>query len=344
MDDADPVALGPGRHPERQPDGAFALAGPEYLRDPADRLPRGLVSASWASAAERQPVAPGRDNLLAWYEAPGAAAADPLRRPSGHRAGRRHDDSAVRARDRPAAGSTGRGSCDVKGSMAAMLVGLCPAGPRTARRARRRCSWPARSTKNSRTPARRAWPRRTMGPSWRSSPSRPRSTSSTATRARCGGRSGPGASPATARRRTWASTPSTGWAGSSTLSRSTPSTLAASTPDPILGPPSLSVGRIEGGQSVNVVPDWCEIEVDRRLIPGEDAAACHARRVETARRRDLRPEADCVEFEPAVGAHAAALRRKPTRWIEPLCSRDRDRDRPPAPGHGRSVRHRRRPA
>jgi acetylornithine deacetylase/succinyl-diaminopimelate desuccinylase family protein len=39
--------------------------------------------------------------------------------------------------------------------------------------------------------------------------------------------------------------------------------------DPILGPPSLSVGRIEGGQSVNVVPDWCEIEVDRRLIPGE---------------------------------------------------------------------------
>jgi acetylornithine deacetylase len=29
------------------------------------------------------------------------------------------------------------------------------------------------------------------------------------------------------------------------------------------------VGRIEGGQSVNVVPDWCEIEVDRRLIPGE---------------------------------------------------------------------------
>src|SRR5262249_37060133 len=48
--------------------------------------------------------------------------------------------------------------------------------------------------------------------------------------------------------------------------------LSGSTPHPILGPPSLSVGRIEGGQSVNVVPDWCEIEVDRRLLPDEDAA------------------------------------------------------------------------
>ena len=48
--------------------------------------------------------------------------------------------------------------------------------------------------------------------------------------------------------------------------------LAGSRPDPILGPPSLSVGRIEGGQSVNIVPDWCEIEIDRRVIPGEVVA------------------------------------------------------------------------
>ncbi len=46
--------------------------------------------------------------------------------------------------------------------------------------------------------------------------------------------------------------------------------LATARPDPIVGPPSLSVGRIEGGQSVNIVPDWCEIEIDRRLIPGEE--------------------------------------------------------------------------
>ena len=43
------------------------------------------------------------------------------------------------------------------------------------------------------------------------------------------------------------------------------------TPDrPALGPATLSVGRIEGGTSVNVVPEQCRIEIDRRVLPGED--------------------------------------------------------------------------
>lgn len=46
-----------------------------------------------------------------------------------------------------------------------------------------------------------------------------------------------------------------------------------SSADPLLGAPTLSVGRIEGGLSVNTVPDFCRIEVDRRLIPGEDPLA-----------------------------------------------------------------------
>jgi acetylornithine deacetylase len=49
--------------------------------------------------------------------------------------------------------------------------------------------------------------------------------------------------------------------------------LRASRSDPRLGPPTLSVGRIEGGTSVNTVPDRCCIEVDRRLLPGEDGPA-----------------------------------------------------------------------
>jgi acetylornithine deacetylase len=49
--------------------------------------------------------------------------------------------------------------------------------------------------------------------------------------------------------------------------------LAARPPDPVLGPATLSVGRIDGGTSVNTVPDFCRIEVDRRLIPGETAMA-----------------------------------------------------------------------
>jgi acetylornithine deacetylase len=41
----------------------------------------------------------------------------------------------------------------------------------------------------------------------------------------------------------------------------------------LCGPATLSVGRIEGGISVNTVPDRCAIEIDRRLIPGEDGPA-----------------------------------------------------------------------
>jgi len=39
---------------------------------------------------------------------------------------------------------------------------------------------------------------------------------------------------------------------------------------PICGPATLSVGTIRGGVSVNTVPDRCTIEIDRRLPPGED--------------------------------------------------------------------------
>jgi acetylornithine deacetylase len=39
---------------------------------------------------------------------------------------------------------------------------------------------------------------------------------------------------------------------------------------PLCGPATLSVGRIEGGVSVNTVPAECLIEIDRRCLPGED--------------------------------------------------------------------------
>jgi len=42
-------------------------------------------------------------------------------------------------------------------------------------------------------------------------------------------------------------------------------------PHPQFGPPSLTVGTIHGGTRPYVVPDRCEIEVDRRINPGETA-------------------------------------------------------------------------
>jgi acetylornithine deacetylase len=46
--------------------------------------------------------------------------------------------------------------------------------------------------------------------------------------------------------------------------------LAAVT-HPLLGPATISVGVIKGGVQVNLVPDECSIEIDRRLLPGERA-------------------------------------------------------------------------
>jgi acetylornithine deacetylase len=40
---------------------------------------------------------------------------------------------------------------------------------------------------------------------------------------------------------------------------------------PLCGRPTVSVGTIRGGASVNTIPDLCTIEIDRRLCPQEDA-------------------------------------------------------------------------
>lgn len=45
---------------------------------------------------------------------------------------------------------------------------------------------------------------------------------------------------------------------------------------PLLGHPTLSVGIIRGGVSVNTVPDQCTIEVDRRVLPAESPEEVHA--------------------------------------------------------------------
>lgn len=41
-------------------------------------------------------------------------------------------------------------------------------------------------------------------------------------------------------------------------------------PDPVLGSPTLNVGTISGGQKINIIPDECAIEIDRRLVSDED--------------------------------------------------------------------------
>ena len=45
---------------------------------------------------------------------------------------------------------------------------------------------------------------------------------------------------------------------------------------PLAGPALITAAVIHGGVAPNLVPDWCEIEVDRRLAPGEDPEAALA--------------------------------------------------------------------
>ncbi|MFK5922783.1 MAG: M20 family metallopeptidase [Verrucomicrobiota bacterium] len=48
--------------------------------------------------------------------------------------------------------------------------------------------------------------------------------------------------------------------------------LAKSTPHPLVGAATCNIGLINGGLQVNFVPDRCEIQLDRRLLPGEQIA------------------------------------------------------------------------
>jgi acetylornithine deacetylase len=64
---------------------------------------------------------------------------------------------------------------------------------------------------------------------------------------------------------------------------------------PLCGRPSLSVGTIHGGLSVNTVPDTCTIEIDRRLLPGDDAESAYRHVIDYVAANALAPTA--VEHE-----------------------------------------------
>jgi acetylornithine deacetylase len=64
----------------------------------------------------------------------------------------------------------------------------------------------------------------------------------------------------------------------------------------LCGRPTLSVGTIAGGLSVNTVPDRCTIEIDRRLLPREQPQTAYLHVIEYLS-REL-PEGVIVEHDP----------------------------------------------
>lgn len=59
---------------------------------------------------------------------------------------------------------------------------------------------------------------------------------------------------------------------------------------PILGRPTVNVGSVRGGTQPNIVPDRCEIEIDRRTIPGEKDATVQREIVKFVRDAGLKAE------------------------------------------------------
>ena len=82
-----------------------------------------------------------------------------------------------------------------------------------------------------------------------------------------------------------------------------------------LGTPTLSVGLIGGGTSVNTVPDRCTVEIDRRLLPGEDAVAAYQHFI-AALRAKLDPSINLDCPQPYLAAPALS-----SAGSEPLVAR-----------------------
>jgi len=75
---------------------------------------------------------------------------------------------------------------------------------------------------------------------------------------------------------------------------------------PLLGPGTINVGAIAGGTQPNIVPDRCRIQIDRRTLPGETLT-----RVVGEIRRLLRARGLGVRFADAKNGSCPALETDP---------------------------------
>lgn len=99
---------------------------------------------------------------------------------------------------------------------------------------------------------------------------------------------------------------------------------------PLLGRPTINVGQIRGGSQPNIVPDRCVVEIDRRTVPGETEAG--AKREISAFLRKRGVKATLVDMKgvtappletdpdlPWVRRFLDATRRKGTLGVTYFC-------------------------
>jgi acetylornithine deacetylase/succinyl-diaminopimelate desuccinylase-like protein len=89
--------------------------------------------------------------------------------------------------------------------------------------------------------------------------------------------------------------------------------LLATRPETDLGPGTLTVSVIHGGQGLNIVPDTCRVAIDRRVVAGEDPSEVSAALYDLARRNCPLPLTMNVLHEMN-----AFLQSPDTPWIRRL--------------------------
>ena len=90
-------------------------------------------------------------------------------------------------------------------------------------------------------------------------------------------------------------------------------------PHPLLGPCSLSVNKINGGEAMNIVPDRCTLGIDIRTLPGQNAGAiCNDIERLLARLKASTPQ---FEAELSVARIAHAMETDPEcQFVQRFCS------------------------
>ncbi len=77
---------------------------------------------------------------------------------------------------------------------------------------------------------------------------------------------------------------------------------------PLLGSPTINIGVIQGGTQPNIVPEACSIDIDRRTLPGETEASVRKEILAKLRPHGLKPDfldlrgvpCDPLETNPAL--------------------------------------------
>jgi len=69
---------------------------------------------------------------------------------------------------------------------------------------------------------------------------------------------------------------------------------------PLLGCATVNVGTIQGGTQPNIVPDGCEIKIDRRTLPGENESTVRREIQSILRLHNLRANLGTAKLEPCL--------------------------------------------